>query len=72
MPIMTRPSTPIMTSTSSAPGTSLAYITIGAIMAVLAYVAQFVADFAINNPGCPRKTPGIRSGNPRKPRVVKT
>jgi hypothetical protein len=39
---------------------------------LLAYVAQFVADFAINNPSCPRKTPGIRSGNPRKPRVVKT
>jgi hypothetical protein len=41
MPIMTRPSTPDVPSTSSAPGTSLAYITIGAIMAVLAGTSYF-------------------------------
>jgi hypothetical protein len=44
MPIMTRSATPILPSTSSAPGTSLAYITIGAIMAVLAGTSYFFFD----------------------------
>src|SRR6516165_1053783 len=44
MPIMTRPSTPIVPSTSSAPGTSLAYITIGARLAVLAGTSYFFFD----------------------------
>ena len=44
MPIMTRSAMPLTTRPSGAPGTSLAYITIGAIMAVLAGTSYFFYD----------------------------
>jgi len=44
MPITARTGTPISTPPSSAPGTSLAYITIGGIMVVLAGTSYFFFD----------------------------
>jgi hypothetical protein len=48
MPIMARSQVPITASPSGAPGTSLAYITIGAIMAVLAGTSYFFFDGSAN------------------------